>query len=342
FGERFAQQFMSVSTSWVDSLIFSMAPLGVITAIVGAIRVGGPSWLRGIIGRARETRAAAEVELMSSTSHEVCEIWNGDAIVRVMGSPQIQQLLYFENVPDNLLEKIKKRRSAEGSTSTRSCYSGCPSAAESGTSKYDAPNISMNLSVLKKPWELYLAAAVGVLSQAAVIVVATYAAYTPHLQFNKTGLTVQKYSYPLTSIGTLLLVTGMFIAASVVERSTHEDTYEKRSEMRITWAIQRGRVINDQTFDSYAIIADGPVDTVRTSSRQPSHKDSDSHASPLMRGFTVLGTVTSVVGFIFQFIGLRGMHWSASTAQLGATILMTIVRALLRRGMAKRPSSVKL
>lgn len=218
--------------------------------------------------------------------HLVCEIWNGDAIVRVMGSPQIQQLLYFENVPDNLLEKIKKRRSAEGSTSTRSCYSGCPSAAESGTvnsgtfetvrdvelseikqkfhvftlkeaedlglifnkskepskweqwrkwvidqlnkylvkywreqrgrfsrthdgdggeagdknvmhvqSKYDAPNISMNLSVLKKPWELYLAAAVGVLSQAAVIVVATYAAYTPHLQFNKTGLTVQKYSY---------------------------------------------------------------------------------------------------------------------------------------------------
>jgi len=43
-----------------------MAPLGIITAIVGAIRVGGPDWLKAIVGRARETRASAEVELMSS------------------------------------------------------------------------------------------------------------------------------------------------------------------------------------------------------------------------------------------------------------------------------------
>lgn len=73
FGERFAQQYMSVSTSWVDSLIFAMAPLGMITAIVGAVRVGGSSWLKSLVGRARETRAAAEVELMSSTSHEGTE-----------------------------------------------------------------------------------------------------------------------------------------------------------------------------------------------------------------------------------------------------------------------------
>ncbi|KAI5806866.1 hypothetical protein BZA77DRAFT_229411, partial [Pyronema omphalodes] len=96
FGERFAQQFMSFSTSWIDSLLFAVAPLGIITAIVSAVRVGGPSWLRTLVGRARETRAAAEVELMSSTSHEVCEIWNGDAIVRVMGTPEIVELLYFE------------------------------------------------------------------------------------------------------------------------------------------------------------------------------------------------------------------------------------------------------
>jgi hypothetical protein len=55
-----------------------MAPLGIITALVGAIRVGGPSWLKAVIGRARETRASAEVELMSSTSHEVWVVeWRG-------------------------------------------------------------------------------------------------------------------------------------------------------------------------------------------------------------------------------------------------------------------------
>ena len=70
FGEQFARQFMSQSMSWADNVLFACAPLGIITAIVGAIRVGGPSWLKALIGRARETAAAAELDLMSSTSHE--------------------------------------------------------------------------------------------------------------------------------------------------------------------------------------------------------------------------------------------------------------------------------
>jgi hypothetical protein len=78
-----------------------MAPLGIITALVGAIRVGGPTWLKAVVGRARETRASAEVELMSSTSHEVCELWNGEAIVRTMGEPIVQQIVYLENCPED-------------------------------------------------------------------------------------------------------------------------------------------------------------------------------------------------------------------------------------------------
>lgn len=83
-------QFMSQSMGWTDHIMLAMAPLGIITAVVCAIRVGGPSWLKAIIGRARETRAAAEIELMSSTSHEVCELWNGQGIVRVMGKGLIR------------------------------------------------------------------------------------------------------------------------------------------------------------------------------------------------------------------------------------------------------------
>lgn len=33
-----------------DNIIFVVAPLGIITAIVGAIRVGGPKALKAIIG----------------------------------------------------------------------------------------------------------------------------------------------------------------------------------------------------------------------------------------------------------------------------------------------------
>jgi hypothetical protein len=84
---------MSQSTGWADNVILAMGPLGIITAIVGAIRVGGPSWLKALIGRARENLAVAEAELMSSTSKDVCELWNGQAVVRCMGSAPIAEFI---------------------------------------------------------------------------------------------------------------------------------------------------------------------------------------------------------------------------------------------------------
>lgn len=78
-----------------------MGPLGILTALVSAIRVGGHSWLRAVIGRARENHAAVEIELMSSTSHEVCEVWNGEGIVRSLGKPGIRQVIYLECDKDN-------------------------------------------------------------------------------------------------------------------------------------------------------------------------------------------------------------------------------------------------
>jgi hypothetical protein len=47
------------------------------------------------------------------------------------------------------------------------------------------------------------------------------------------------------------------------------------------------------------------------------------------------GTALGVCGFVMQFTRLRGMHWSASVAQLGAIILMTVLRAWVRRNLAE-------
>ena len=100
FGEQVAKQFMSQSMGWADNILFAMASLGVITAIVGAIRVAGPPFLKIIVGRARENRAAAEVDLMSSTSHDVCELWNGQMVVRMMGSPPVLELVSLPSRKD--------------------------------------------------------------------------------------------------------------------------------------------------------------------------------------------------------------------------------------------------
>lgn len=78
-----------------------MAPLGIITAIIGAIRVGGPRSLKALIGRARENRASAELDFMSSTSHEVSELWNGDGIIRTMGKGEVAQILFLKGHENN-------------------------------------------------------------------------------------------------------------------------------------------------------------------------------------------------------------------------------------------------
>ncbi|KAF2865278.1 hypothetical protein BDV95DRAFT_612861 [Massariosphaeria phaeospora] len=100
FGDQFARQFMSESLLWLDHIVFAMAPLGVLSATVCAIRVAGPFWARAFIGRARESRASAEIDLMSSTSCEVGEVFDGNIILRVPGAPKLMHFLIISPCRD--------------------------------------------------------------------------------------------------------------------------------------------------------------------------------------------------------------------------------------------------
>lgn len=73
--------------------MLAMAPLGVLTIVISAIRVGGPMWLKAIVSRARENIAAAEMEVMSSTSTDVCELNNGAGIVRCQGTSPVLEFI---------------------------------------------------------------------------------------------------------------------------------------------------------------------------------------------------------------------------------------------------------
>lgn len=86
-------QFMSQAMGIADCILLAVLPIGAITTVVSAIRVAGPTSLKSLIGRARENLSAAEVEVMSSTSEEVCELWNGHSVVRCPGSANIYQFI---------------------------------------------------------------------------------------------------------------------------------------------------------------------------------------------------------------------------------------------------------
>lgn len=64
FGERVATQYLRHSTRALESIIFACGPLGILTAVTSAIRVGGSRKLKGLIGRAEEPEAQAEIELL--------------------------------------------------------------------------------------------------------------------------------------------------------------------------------------------------------------------------------------------------------------------------------------
>ena len=51
FGEQVTKQFLSMSMGWADNILLAMGPLGILTIVVSAIRVGGVPKLKAIIGR---------------------------------------------------------------------------------------------------------------------------------------------------------------------------------------------------------------------------------------------------------------------------------------------------
>ena len=87
-----------------------MLPLGILTAVVSAIRVCGSPSLRAFVGRAQEGPGSAELELLSCTSSSTCELWNEGGIARVFGRPQVLEVVlgraddkdFFEGKQDAL------------------------------------------------------------------------------------------------------------------------------------------------------------------------------------------------------------------------------------------------
>jgi hypothetical protein len=51
FGEQVTKQFLSMSMGWADNILLAMGPLGILTIVFSAIRVGGVPSLKAVVGR---------------------------------------------------------------------------------------------------------------------------------------------------------------------------------------------------------------------------------------------------------------------------------------------------
>lgn len=168
FGEQVTKQFMSESMSSLDSFLCCLAPVGVITAMISSIHVAGSPGLRALVGRAKKSRGEVEADLMSPTSTDMCELWNGDGVVRVLGRPVLLQMIRVKEVGGTwgiytFNDAIDKRLYTEKGTQI-----GNPIDERK---QNNPPNLSINISMLALPrWMTVLFIGIGMLVQGGVLV----------------------------------------------------------------------------------------------------------------------------------------------------------------------------
>ncbi|KAG5654842.1 hypothetical protein KAF25_009219 [Fusarium avenaceum] len=213
-----------------------------------------------------------------------------------------------------------------------------------------APNITLNRHNKVTRRHLYIAAVFGGAVQMGVLIYfRLITCYYPS-KFKKEDKAVLSYAFPFSAAGTVLLVTGIFVCAHVVDRSTNEVRYEPTQgyEVKMVW-LQSKQTVSDQVFKSFALYPEECPQIITTSQRQgPAKKGKGKGESTTQReevspfNLSVFGTGISLAGFFVQFIGLRAMHWSASVAQLTAILIMTAIRAFIRRGFTASIRNVSL
>lgn len=382
FGEQVAKQFLSESMGWADNILFAIAPLGVITGVVSAIRVGGPTWLKAIIGRAREGRADVELELMSSNSLEVGEMWNGQTIVRVLGTPSIFQLLYSTNETDrdpanetdrdpanetdrDPAEYIKTLDTGNGFFKTVASQSGTQSIRSNNPEDGFDPGIELR-HLLPGTLNYSHFDRTGI--------------YPPNISLNARGEPVserEKWAWAFISI--LTQITVLLYQALITFDGNWMYLGEKGDQEPsigafLLTAIGTVSLTSGMLICSYVVeSASTETDWVRTGDEQLTvawiqkgatvgdqvfdpylifgHKGQQvirtSQRSTAKTGVKVqylvlLGTFITVAGFIIQFSGLRGMNWTATVVQLAAIGFLTVVRSIVRRRMSKEPTAIEV
>ncbi|PSN73693.1 hypothetical protein BS50DRAFT_617000 [Corynespora cassiicola Philippines] len=384
FGEQVTKQFLSESTGLLDNIIFGMAPLGILTAVVSAIRVYGWPGLKAFIGRAQEPHGVAEAELCSSTSRDVCELWSEGGICRVFGRPKVLEFFHKAGKDDfypKFTESTKEKevehpgacnlyrpvcfldgkkccRAAKLQKSTDeqagceekdsgwredsaadSTIEGDPdSGAENGeeeTKFAPYPNLSLNIGIRATPqWVLILVAAFGSLLQLSFFGYATYVTfYRP--DFYSEGKAPEMWSFVLTVLGTTMVVLGMILCAFLIERKSYERRFahvghdgakHKKVETTMYWLQPGDQRVGDQQFNAFS--HNQAKHTYITSWKTDQGRDQlDSN---YINAILIVALFSSMVGFILQFTGLRGLHGSVALYQIAATLVMSIIRAVLR------------
>jgi hypothetical protein len=259
FGEQVTKQYLAESISILDCIIFAIGPLGILTAIVSAIRICGDTILKAFVGRGQEGSGVAELELCSSTGRDIVELYQGGAITRVLGRGKILEIIHDPSLEEEM--------SGDGSTATRGIYtfmryqqrqkddkkwapSTWPKDMEltTGSQPRDSrdkireqrdeiikrlgytqnPNLMLNIGLRRRErWVLVSIAVLGSALQASMFGYAGWVTFIKKLR--KEDAMPPSSAFSMTVIDPSLLCAGTFMCSYLIERSTKECRFARDS-----------------------------------------------------------------------------------------------------------------
>ncbi|KAL2800813.1 hypothetical protein BJX66DRAFT_100209 [Aspergillus keveii] len=193
----------------------------------------------------------------------------------------------------------------------------------------DIPNLSLNKGIKRRGSGWFWAAAIlGIVMQGGTLAYAAMTVYWYTGLFKQSEKASDSYAFPLYLYGSVTLSIGMFLCAFMIERSSTEYRASPATPSKIYW-LQPGRqTIGDQDFGAFLAVNEGPSAQL---TRNLTYVKSVRNPSSKGRGPMLIITIcVTMLGFILQFVGLRGLHPSVIIADVGSTLLMAVVRTCLR------------
>ena len=242
------------------------------------------------IRRARDTADDEEKEILSSTSANVREIWDGTRVVRQTGESKTTILLFDENCFDQPgharypLQRLEilgcPSRNAVITHDSRRYwkppgdYRGLIHARSLDTRFWRSEDISTNLTLSNQGVILSGRKSVGfvfigILIQCAVMGFNALVVY--YWKKLRAGKLVAPYGYPLWAAGTMALSIGTMICGSVIESSCHKLTVQPKKDFDLQRKLKRTiffqRAISEQNIPTYAIELIEPGAEIQISKR---------------------------------------------------------------------------
>lgn len=341
-GEQMTRQYLSESTSHADYYIFGLGPLGIINAMVSTVRLCGSSSFRAFFGRAQESDGNIEMELCTSTSRDVCELFTGGGISRVLGQPNLLELVctpthdgqrtklalssqYFKDHHKNR-EEDPDWKMVKGSIIEKEIDRSLSNAMFA-----PSPNISINVGIVRRPkWAFLAVSVLGSILHCGLPVLAGVGVWVLDWNLNRNGPAHKHYAPIVYILGTILLTVGLWTCAYLIGQSTDEVQFRRVDKQPSTkpsstfvWLQPGPQRIGDQSFDPFAFFEDTkkPLQVWVTSKK----KLNESYEN-----YAYFAVLAVLIGYIMQFIGLRGIKAWLSIAHISTAVVMAILRGLLR------------